>query len=143
MNYKKWFFGLIMIWAGIVSAQDLQVIDGQQQVQMTVGQASVIDYWARKGIASIPYIDKLELNIQLLEKSAKFQDQINFNLRSAQEEYRTQVSNAVARNAELQRVLSETKESRDSWKLKAQRRGYQNLALVLLVGVITYVTVTD
>lgn len=138
----KTVFIIIALWLGRghSSAQDLISDGGDERVQMTVGQAMVIDYWARKGIASVPYTDRLEAQVTLLEKSADFQSQINSNLRGAMEEYRTQVANAVVRNNQLQTDLSVTKEARDSWKIKAQRRGYQNVGLIVIIGIMTYVT---
>lgn len=131
---------LLLLFSGGLNAQELIYKDSTEYIQLTVPDAQVIDFWGRKGIASAPLIGSLENKIYLLERSSDLQSQVNDNMKSMMEEYRKQVHSASVINGELQRQLSETKETRDSWRIKAQRRGYQNAALVTIIGIMTYVT---
>lgn len=131
---------LLLLLSGGINAQNLVYRDSTEFVELTIPDAQIVDFWGRKGIASVDLIDRLEHKVFLLEKSEDLQSQVNENMRLMTEEYRGQVNNAARLNADLQRQLYEAKETRDAWKNKAQRRGYQNGALMAIIGIMTYVT---
>lgn len=131
---------ILLLISGGLNAQELVYKDSTEYIQLTVPDAQIVDFWGRKGIASVDLIDRLEQKVFLLERSEDLQSKVNDNMRLMTEEYRSQVNNAARLNADLQRQLYETKELRDAWKIKAQRRGYQNGALAAIIGIMTYIT---
>lgn len=131
---------ILLLFSSGLNAQELIIKDTTEYIQLTVPDAIVVDFWGRKGIASVDLVDRLENKVYLLERSEDLQIQVNENMKSMMEEYRSQVASCARINFDLQKQLSETKETRDSWKLKAKNRGWQNAALISIVGIMTYVT---
>lgn len=100
-----------------------KIIDGEQFVLIPPNQASIIEFWGHKGILSVPLIDTLSFQVKLLKLQLTMQDQVNTNLRYAQEEYRTMVATNVSNAAKIQEKLLKAIEERDKFKEKARRRG--------------------
>lgn len=100
-----------------------KIIEGKQYVIMEPIYAGNVEFWGHKGILSVPLIDTLSFQVKLLKLQLTMQDQVNTNLRYAQEEYRTMVATNVSNAAKIQEKLLKAIEERDKFKEKARRRG--------------------
>lgn len=55
-------------------AQALTLKNGQPVFELTQEQAANVDYWARKGLASEPLVNSLQLELKLINERASTQD---------------------------------------------------------------------
>lgn len=112
-------------------------LDGKESILLSVPDAAIVDYWARKGILSIPIMERSDEEVKLLESKIEFKDFIIDNCRKAQEEYR----NMVYKNAqEVQRLnleLTKTREDLDEWRDKAKRRAEKLGIIAVAVATIS------
>lgn len=140
MRYLIFIFFLINQVEAQVTSGD---IGERSMIIMTPEAASTIEFWGKKGVSSVPYISALETKMQILETKLDFQEMLNSNCRSAQEEYRRMVQNAADRNFQLQKDLSDAVNERDKWKLKARNRSQMMGLGAVIIGLMAYIQITN
>ena len=120
------YFILFLIWFISISVQaqaNKVLVDNTEYITMSVPDASIIDYWQRKGRASIELISTLDLEIIKLRTKIDFSDYRYELCKEAKFEYQ----NMVYRNAqEVQRLsveLGKMRDDRDKFKERAHKRG--------------------
>jgi hypothetical protein len=109
----------------------------EASVILSMEDASRVAYWGMKGIESKTYVPVLELNIELLEKTLQLQEQVNFNLKNAMEEYRAQLAKTATRNNELQQDIMKVMYEKDKLRDKNDK-----LTRILIAGGIALATMT-
>lgn len=124
--------------------QTYKIIDGKEYVVTPIDSAAKIAYWGEKGVECEPLIDSMEVKAELQENAISLQFTVNSNLKKAQEEYRTNLTNCAQRNADLEKENGKLTESKEEWKDKAKRRG-KTLWLIAgtAVTVVTVVLITS
>lgn len=107
-----------------------------------INHAAIIEYWGRKGIASVPYIQNSELKIQLLETENSLYKSVADNHQKAAEEYRSKLE-ALAREREgYTKDLLNLTADMNKWKDKAQNRAKTIGILSAVLGVIIYINLS-
>lgn len=140
----KYILFIFLIYICPVKAQVVSgLIDEKPVIIITPEYASVIEYWGSKGVSSVSLISSLETKMKILETKLSFQEMVNKNSASAQDEYRKMVQTAADRNFQLQKELAETKNDRDKWKLKARNRSQMMGLGAVIIGLMAYIQITN
>lgn len=120
-------------------AQSSDTINGKEMILLSPQEAQIIEYWGKKGIASVPLMTTLDLQIKSLEQQIKFQDFIIENHKNAHSQYREMVERLNKSNSDLSVRLFESERERDIFKDRARQRGYALALIATAAGILGYI----
>lgn len=92
-------------------------------IYMSLLEAARVEYWAQKGITSVPVIEAMEREIQMAEQQDVFNQAVLANCNAHKEEYRQKLEAvSIMYNDKASNFIA-MEIDRDMWKKKAQSRG--------------------
>lgn len=111
----------------------------QQTISLSIGEASRLDYWGRKGIACVPLLDAMEIQIDILRSQTDLHEGVIENFKAAQMEYRSMVERLANSNQDLALKLLDRERELEIYKDRSRRRGQVIAIGSAVVGLLAYI----